>query len=178
MKNRKQGLRAVAVLMTALVGGSHPAVAGDSTTITITGTVTPDTCTIKDPTPVTLPAVSVRDFKGAAGTEAGSVAVPLEFTDCGSSTVITTKISGKGDTDVSSGVVFANTQASGAKGVGVVLYDTDGYKFKTDGSSNAVPINVTGGSASATYTAKYISTKSEVTSGPVEVLITATFSYK
>ncbi|MFJ5984037.1 fimbrial protein [Enterobacter cancerogenus] len=178
MKKRKKSLLAVAILMTTFAGGAPQAVAGDQTTIKITGTVKADTCTIKDSASVTLPDVSIRDFKGVAGTEAGSVPVSLVFTDCGSSTVITTKISGKDDTDVLSGDVFKNTQESGAKGIGVVLYDTNGNKFKTDGSSIAKEINVMGGGASTSYTAKYISTGPKITSGPVEVLITATFSYK
>ncbi|WP_277973523.1 fimbrial protein [Pantoea agglomerans] len=181
MRINKTGLLATAVLMTVagFVGGSHPAMAaGDSVTINITGRVKDVTCTLNDIAAPILPEISAADFGGTAGIEVGSVSIPVTFSNCGGDTSkIAVKVSGTNDDDDKTGLVFKST--GDATGVGVVLYDTDGLKFKTDGTSNGVkiPVDKTGHTASTTYTAKYISTKDEVKSGAVSTVVTFEFTY-
>jgi len=170
----KKRTRAVAIFLLMTSGMVQ---AADTATITITGRVLANTCTLDNKTlSVELPTISTVDFGGAAGKEAGEVVVPVSFSNCGEDVKsISVKISGTPDPDDSGSRVFKNSGTS--DGVGVVLYDTDGIRFKPDGTSNAVAIKPNGGTASKEYKAKYRSTKSEVKGGTVSTVITATFTY-
>ncbi|MBS1204907.1 MAG: Fimbrial protein [Proteobacteria bacterium] len=169
-------MRKLTILAIAAVFPGMASAISDTTTITITGTVIDNTCTLNTNNAIfTLPDVSIREFDGKANVERGSVAVPITFTNCGADLkAITVKISGTPD-DAIPGTIFKNTGS--AVGVGVRLYDTDDWPFKPDGSSNAVSIKPNNGAASTTYTAKYVSTSANIKAGSVSTVITAVFTY-
>lgn len=178
MKLHKIRLLAVGYVIATMAGVNSSAMAAsDTATITITGTVKDNTCTLdKSDIPVTLPDVSIRDFAGEVDKEIESVSIPVSFSNCGSgSTNISVVVSGSDDSDSSSGKVFKNTGT--ATGIGVVLYDANDTKFNTNGTTIGQLIDVKDGSATATYVAKYISTKNIITAGTVSAVLTAKFIY-
>ncbi len=178
MKTKKQNLLAVVVLVTAIVGGSHPAVAGDSTTVTITGTVRANTCTVGDTAKGELDLVSVRDFKQTAGTVVGSANVPVVFSDCGGQTKgVKVTVTG---TAVGNGGAFKNAndgQAGGAKNVGVYFYDTDGTTLIKAGTDVAAKEQAFDTDTTLNYKASYVSITDGVEAGSVLTTITMNFTY-
>ncbi|PAO19171.1 fimbrial protein [Enterobacter roggenkampii] len=177
MKVNKHFLLATAVLMTAFTGVSRPALAGDRTTVTITGTVRANTCTVGDTASGELAPVSVRDFKGVAGTPVGSANIPVVFTGCGNATKgVTVKVSG---TAVGSDGAFKNDdegKEGGAKNVGVYFYDTDGTLIKAGTDVDAKAQSFTT-DTTLNYKASYVSTASDVGAGSVVATITMSFTY-
>ena len=171
MKKRTRALALVLLMASGMVK------AADTATITITGRVLANTCSLDNKTfSVELPTISTVDFGGVAGKEASEVVVPVSFSNCGEDVKsIAVNISGTPDPDDIPGRVFKSSGT--ADGVGVVLYDSNGVKFNPNGSSNAVEIKPNGSTASKEYKAKYRSTKSEVKGGTVSTVITATFTY-
>ncbi|WP_190286592.1 fimbrial protein [Pantoea sp. B_10] len=149
--------------------------AGDTATITITGTVKNASCTLVQPEPVTLPPVDVRDFGGAAGKEVGQATMEIKLNNCTSDqSKLDIQVSGTG-----SGTVFSNTATDNpAGGVGIEVFDLDGLAFKTDGTSNAdVQTREQDGSYDIKYTVKYVSTADTVTAGNVQSIVTVAFTY-
>lgn len=152
--------------------------AGDTATVTITGTVTNASCTLVQPSPVVLSPVDVRDFGGKANTILGQGTVEIKLTNCTSDqSGLGIKVSG--ENDAAGPTIFKNTEKnSPATGVGIEVIDTNGTAFKTDGSSKASPqTKASDGSYDIKYTAKYISTSDTVTAGKVKSVITVAFTY-
>lgn len=178
MKTKKQRLLAVAVLMIGFAGVSHPAVAADSTTVTITGTVRANTCTVGDTAKGELAPISVRDFNQLAGTVVGSATIPVVFSDCGGGTTgVRVTVSG---TAVGSDGAFKNAnegQDGGAKNVGVYFYDTDGTTLIKAGTDVAAKDQAFTADTTLNYKASYVSTASDVGAGSVLTTITMNFTY-
>ena len=178
MKTKKQGLVATAVLMTAFAGVNHPAVAEDSTMVTITGTVRANTCTVGDTAKGELAPVSVRDFNQVAGTVVGSAAIPVVFSDCGGGTTgVRVTVSG---TAAGSDGAFSNAndgQDGGAKNVGVYFYDTDGTTLIKAGTNVSASDQAFTTDTTLNYKASYVSLTGDVGAGSVLTTITMSFTY-
>lgn len=179
MKTKKQNLLAMVVLMATVMGGSHQALAaGDNTTVTITGTVRANTCTVGDTAKGELATVSVRDFKQTAGTVVGSVDVPVVFSDCGGGTTgVKVTVSG---TAAGNDGAFKNAnegQEGGAENVGVYFYDTDGTTLIKAGTDVAAKEQAFTTDTTLNYKASYVSITDGVEAGSVLTMITMNFTY-
>ncbi|MBS1204908.1 MAG: Fimbrial protein [Proteobacteria bacterium] len=170
----------LAILAVAAIFPVSSMAAADSLAITVNGTVKENTCTLDSKSPVvTLADVSSREFNGTVNVEVGSVNVPIKFSNCGADfSKMTVKMSGTSD-DAIPDTVFKNTGT--AEGVGVRFYDLDGRPFKPDGSlaaSLANKFKEADGTISVNYTAKYVSTSTNIKSGSVSTVINAVFTYQ
>lgn len=181
MRTNKQVLFATAVLMTAVMGGEHTAVAAsDNTTVKITGTVRANTCTVKNEAGGSLGEVSVRDFK-EAGTVVGLADVPVEFTDCGGQTSgVTVKVTGVA---AGSGGAFrndneANSVEGTAKNVGVYFYDADeGHTQIKAGTDITAKEQKFDHDTILHYKASFVSITDSVGAGSLLTTITMSFTY-
>ncbi|HBM3061578.1 TPA: type 1 fimbrial protein [Klebsiella oxytoca] len=178
MKVNKQIFFATAVLMIAFTGVIEPALAGDNTTVTITGTVRANTCTVGDTASGELAPVSVRDFEKTAGKVVGSATVPVVFSDCGGGTT-GVKVSVSGTAAGSNGA-FKNANdgvEGGAKNVGVYFYDTDGSSLIKAGTSVAAKEQNFTTDTTLYYKASYVAITDDVGAGSVLTTITMNFTY-
>lgn len=178
MKRQKKYFFAMFVLMATFVYTVQPAIAGDTTTVTITGTVRANTCTVGDEAQAELEPVSVRDFKNVAGTPVGSANIPVVFTDCSAETTgVKVKVSG---TAVGTDGAFKNEdegKEGGAKNVGVYLYETDGSTLIKAGNNVDAEAQSFTTDTTLNYKASYVSTASDVGAGSVLTIITMSFTY-
>lgn len=179
MKVNKQFFFATAALMTAFTGVGRPALAGDSAMVTITGMVRANTCTVGDTASGELAPVSVRDFKGVAGTPVGSANVPVVFSGCGKqANGVKVKVTG---TPVGSDGAFKNDndgKEGGATNVGVYFYDTDGTTLIKAGTDVDAKEQSFTTDTTLNYKASYVSTASDVGAGSVVTTITMSFTYQ
>lgn len=183
MKMNKMGLLSVSMLLLTAAGLPHTAgAAEDHTTVTITGMVNDNTCTLtgaQNGLSFTLSPVSVRDFGAGAGNPVGEIDIPVEFTDCGSGTKgVTVKVTGA---SAGSTAAFKNTLdangSGGATGVGVNFYDTDGTQIEA--GTDVAAAEQTFGSEGTTlhYKASYTKVADEVKAGSLSTVITLSFTY-
>lgn len=182
MKENKHFLLAMAVLMTAVMGGEHTAVAAtDTTTVTITGTVRANTCTVGKTATGELGEVSVHDFNKAAGTIVGSADVPVKFADCGGDVKgVTVKVTGvaAGDGGAFRNDNEANSVEGTAKNVGVYFYDADDahtqIKAGTDVDAKKQEFTT---DTTLHYKASFVSITDSVEAGSLLATITMSFTY-
>ncbi|EFM19343.1 MULTISPECIES: fimbrial protein [unclassified Pantoea] len=178
MKMKKQNLLTVMVLMAAVTAGNNLAVAADTTTVTISGTVRANTCTVGNKANGDLAPISVSDFRQASGTVVGSAVIPVVFTGCGNGTTgVRVTVSGKA---AGSGGAFKNDhdgQTGGAKNVGIYLYDTDGTTLIKAGTDVAAKQQSFTTNTTLNYKASYVSLTDKVEAGSVLTTITMNFTY-
>ncbi|MHA1000457.1 fimbrial protein [Leclercia pneumoniae] len=154
--------------------------ATDTATITITGNVLANTCTIDSGSAnqsITLPDITARELRGK-GTTAGEKEVRITLTDCGD-TVNRVVVKAFGQEDSDDPVAFKNALADGSSGVGIYFYQTDGItKFRPDGSIQQtsallpLPVNV------LEYKVSYVATKETVEAGGFRSVVSMTFDYQ
>lgn len=175
MESKAAGLPTAALLAVFMV--SCPLMAADSTTVTIRGTVKANTCTVSPKVERLLPPVSVRDFRGTAGTTLGTVEIPVTFKDCGGGTNgVKVKVSG---TAAGNEGAFKNDDEGtqgGATHVGVYFYDTNDKLIRA-GSSDAAEQKFTT-DTTLNYKASYVSLAPDVGAGTLKAVITLNFTYK
>jgi len=151
--------------------------ATDTAVITIQGTVKDNTCTLEQPAGAfTLPDVSLKDLK-PVWTRAGLIKIPLKFKNCGSDTG-TVKVSVSGPTTGYD--AFKNEmegQEGGAKGVGILFYDTNSTVIKSTVLS-AQDQQLKPGDNTLEYSAMYQGIVNDVKPGAVRTAITMKFTYQ
>lgn len=175
-------LTQVTTLMTFMAAGAAHA-ASDTATITITGRVLANTCTIDSGSAtqtIQLDDISDRDIRGK-GTTGGKKDVVIKLTNCGAgASGVVVSASGSEDTDDAS--AFANVKAQadgGATGVGVYFFQTDGTtKFVPAGTAKQTSELTPSVDNTLTYKASYVGTKDAVTAGDFSTVVNMTFEYQ
>jgi len=172
-----------AIAMAASLGfaslGAHAA----DGTITFTGSVTAQTCTINgngtgaSDFTVTLPAVSASSL-ASAGATAGSTPFNIALTGC-------TQDSGNVHTFFEQGPTVDSTtgnlvlDADGATNVQIGLRNADGSVIalnQSDSNQNSESVAISGGAATLGYTAEYVATGA-ATPGAANSSVMYTMSY-
>ncbi|AWF33356.1 fimbrial family protein (plasmid) [Klebsiella oxytoca] len=154
--------------------------ASDRATITITGKVLANTCTIDSASArqnITLPNIADRDIKGV-GKTGGETNISIALTDCGkaASNVVVTA---SGTPDAEDPTAFSNTVTDGAEGVGLYFYQTGGTeKFKPDGSVRQTSPLTPSVDNTLTYKASYVGTNDTVKAGGFSTVVNMTFEYQ
>lgn len=177
----KRLTRATALM--ALMAAGAAQAASDTATITITGKVLANTCTIDSGSAVqtiTLDDISDRDIRGK-GTTGGKKDVVIKLTNCGASaTGVEVSASGTPDDDDTSAFANVKTQADGgATGVGVYFYQTGGTtKFVPAGTAKQTSPLTPSVDNSLTYKAAFVGTKDTVTAGEFSTVVNMTFDYQ
>lgn len=183
MNIHKASLLAAGVLLSALAGPSLVMAASDQTTVTITGTVLDNTCTLtgsEEGLSFALSPVSVRDFGDAVGSPVEEVVIPVEFKDCGGGTKgVTVKVSGEsaGSTSAFKNTLDGDTSSDGASGVGINFYDTDGTLIPSGSDASAKEQTFGSEGITLNYKASYTKVADEVKAGQLNTVITLYFTY-
>ncbi|ANS44766.1 fimbrial protein [Serratia inhibens] len=157
--------------------------ATDSASITVTGKVLANTCTLDKAastlSPI-LPDISDRDIKGV-GTVGGEKDIDIVLKDCGAAvkevliTVTGTKDGGSDD------FAFKNTsQSDPSSGVGLYFYQTQSGtdKFKPDGSTPKTYAINPSEDNTLKMRASYVGLGDTVTAGNFQSTVTMTIDYK
>lgn len=180
-KNIKRATVTTGVIAAMVCGlSANTYAASDSATITITGRVLANTCTIDSASAtqsIVLSDIADRDIKGI-GKTGGEKNISIVLKDCGAaaSNVVVTA-SGATDGDDSS--AFSNSATDGAEGVGLYFYQTDGAtKFKPDGSVQETSALTPSADNTLTYKASYVGTKGTVTAGDFSTVVNMKFEYQ
>lgn len=184
MKIRGQGvvtqLSSSAILL-LMMGMGNAQAASDTATITITGRVVANTCTISSGSKeqaIQLQSIADRDIqdKGATG---GDNDVNIVLRDCGSA-ASKVKVSAWGNADADDITAFANAISSsdgGAEGVGLYFYQTGGEKFLPDGSVTESSDLIPSADNTLIYKAAYVGTKGTVAAGSFRTVVNMGFEY-
>jgi major type 1 subunit fimbrin (pilin) len=181
IKNNKISLLAIVVLMNMMTNTAHALAASDQTTVTITGKVLDNTCTLTgagENITFPLPFVSVRDFN-TENKKIGSVEIPIVFTDCGSGIQgVTVKVSGEpgGSAGAFKNTLDGDTSHDGATGVGVNFYDTDGTLIKAGSDVEATKQSFSQ-DTTLYYEASYAKVADDIKAGLINAVITLSFTY-
>lgn len=151
----------------------------DSATITITGRVLANTCTIDNGSvrqTVILPDVSDRDFHDV-GVTAGETPVTIRLNDCGSDIQLVV-VTASGDADSVNSQAFNNSYngQNKANGVAINFYRTDGILFSPNGS-NPEETKLIPGNNVLVYKASYISTTKKIAGGNITSVINLELEY-
>jgi type 1 fimbria pilin len=175
----KKMLLAVATASLIAVPTSSQA-ASDTASINITATVVDNTCTPQWSTSgvnVEMNRVSLKDFGG------DKVGATKDFTlsldGCGSGAT-TVKVTAKGDSDTTDGVLFKNTVSNGATGVGVGIWgdNSQATQMKPD-ASNSVTYAIENSKVDMKFLAKLMLTgKTAPGTGEVKSVVTMTVDYQ
>lgn len=183
--NTRRKLGFILIAGTLLCGASQGAqAASDGATITMTGKVVDNTCTVStEPVKGDLGQVSLRDLTDAGVGSALSkkTEIDVKLTGCGAGAKkvdITAK--GMADTDDTTGVAFKNTAPTGAaNGVGVVFYETDGttaFNAKTPVKESYT--GLTQGDNTLKFQAAYVLTDAaKAAAGDFASTVTLTLAY-
>lgn len=152
----------------------------DSATITITGRVLANTCTIDNGSAkqtVILPDVSDRDFRDV-GVTAGETPVIIRLNDCGSD-IQSVMVKVSGDPDPVNPGAFNNSYngQNKANGVAINFYRTDGVLFSPNGS-NPEETKLIPGNNEIVYKTSYISTINKISGGNVTSVVSLHLEYK
>lgn len=173
----------------AMAGGLFFFLAGgvqaNSTTLTITGTITNKTCEVDaDTTSVTLDTVDISAFKGGVGIVTGGKAVNIKLKNCTTGiSKIKVTASGTGDNGDTSVFLDGTEGNNHAKGVGIYFIDGDdgtGSKYATNGSvteEQAVQMDGSG-NASLSFYAEYVSTSETVIAGSFSTAVMLKLEYE
>jgi len=174
-------LTMVTTLMFMTVTGVAQA-ATDKATITITGKVLANTCTIDSSSAtqsIPLDDISDRDIRGK-GTIGGKKDVVIKLTNCGAgASRVVVSASGTPDADDASAFTNVKTQADGgATGVGVYFFQTDGTtKFVPAGTVTQISTLKPSVDNTLTYKAAFVGTKDAVTAGDFSTVVNMNFNY-
>jgi len=161
----------------------HAHAVSDTATLTITGTVLANTCTLDSGSvkqSIKLDDIADRDIKGR-GVTGGTKNIAITLTNCGSAaTRVLVTASGTPDDDNSA--AFANTlskASNGATGVALYFFQTDGTtKFDPAGAVTQISTLKPLVDNILTYSASYVSTKDVVTAGAFSTVVNMTFDYQ
>ncbi|MFP7609909.1 fimbrial protein [Serratia quinivorans] len=174
-------LAVAAVLFCGVSGGTFAA--SDTATITITGRVLANTCTIDSGSAkqnVTLSDIADRDIKGA-GKTGGEKQISIVLKECGPVANYVT-VTASGNPDGADTTAFANSIAqedAGATGVALYFYQTDGStKFKPDGSVTEKSTLTPSQDNTLAYKVAYVGTKDVVTAGSFSTVVNMKFEYQ
>lgn len=175
-------LKPMLVVTLGLFSGGALA-AQDTASITVTGKVLANTCTLDESastlTPK-LPDISDRDIKGA-GKTGGETEVKIVLKDCGAN-VNSVEVEASGAKDAGNDTfAFKNISANDpASGVGLYFYQsvsgTD--KFKPDGSIKKSYTITPSQNNTLTMRASYVGVSDTVTAGNFQATVTLTVNYK
>lgn len=152
--------------------------AANSGTITFSGRVLADTCTVavNGGSTVALPNVSALAFGTSAGTVAGSTAFTIALSGCDTNTTKANMAFTAGtNVDASTGNL-KNATAGGAN-VQVQLLNSTDQVINTSTNANAPVINIAVGAGSTALKAQYISTASATSAGLVTSSVGFTLTY-
>ncbi|KAF1008056.1 MAG: Laminin-binding fimbrial subunit ElfA [Luteibacter sp.] len=101
-------------LATAIAGlATAPAMAQNSSTITLTGRVTAGTCTVTNPT-ITMPDVSAKDMTAPGRIVASNTPLTIQLSGCSGVTGARLTFGGTADRDTDVTTVFKNKATTGA----------------------------------------------------------------
>ena len=154
--------------------------ASDVATVTISGTVRDNTCTLDNTSPsITLPSVSARDFGSTKGTVLGKTKVTLLLKSCGSEAA-TVRAVASGTADSGDTNAFANSSKNNgvAGGVGLYFYKTDGEALLSPSGSVSEDIAISPDQDnSINFYAAYVATSDTVTAGNFLTVVSIRFNY-
>jgi major type 1 subunit fimbrin (pilin) len=191
MKRNRLALKIIATILPIIFAPPSHAFDG---TITITGQVTAQTCTISgngggSSFTVTLPKVSTTSLS-TSGATAGTTPFTISLTNCSpNSGAVSTDFEAGPTLDAATGNLTnqatATTTGSGTAAVttnaatnveiGLLNYDSSAVTVGSAAPSKSVPI--TTGSATLKYFARYVATGA-VTAGPVSTTVTYSLVYQ
>ncbi|KAB8312454.1 type 1 fimbrial protein [Erwinia endophytica] len=181
LKNEKSNTVLIGALAVFVCGMSVNTYATtDTASITITGTVIANTCTIDNDSAtqaISLTPIADRDIKGV-GTTGGAKKVNIVLKDCGEG-ASAVKVTASGEAD---GSEFKNTYAGteqAATGGGLRFLETDSKTaFTPDGKTTETSTLTPSSDNTLIYTAEYVGTADKVTAGEFETVVNMTFEYQ
>nr|WP_322107374.1 fimbrial protein [Paraburkholderia sp. J41] len=176
----KKNLRAIAIVGTLLGAASVGAHAADGT-ITFTGNVTAQTCTISgnggtSSFTVALPTVSASSL-AAAGQTAGRTPFNIALTNCAQSGNVHTFFEQGPTIDTTTGNLLVN--AGGATNVEIQLQNADLSTIalnQADSAQKSESVAISSGAATLNYYAQYFAT-GKATAGAANSSVMYTMSY-
>lgn len=157
---------------------SAPARAASTGTISFSGKVLADTCTItvNGGSTLTLSAVMTSAFGSTVGTTVGDTMFSVVLSDCSTNTVGAQMAFSGSNIDNTSGDL-TNTASDGSN-VRIRLLNSSNQVINAKTGTNAPWIAVANGSGSTQMTAQYISTATVTTAGPVTSSVNFTLTYQ
>ena len=152
--------------------------AANSGTITFSGRVLADTCTIavNGGATVTLPNVPTTAFGSTVGTTAGATPFTIALTGCDTNTT-TANMAFTAGTNVDTATGNLKNATSGGANVQIQLLNSASAVINTSTNANAPVIAVASGAGSTSLTARYISTATATTAGLVTSTVGFTLTY-
>lgn len=156
--------------------------ASDGTALIINGKVLANTCTLSSGSKeqvITLSDIADRDIRGK-GTTGGEKEVNMVLRDCGAAaTAVVVTAWGEADSDDTSAFRNAKTEATGATGVGLYFYQTDGKtKFNPDGLGTERSTLTPSANNTLIYKAAYVGTSDAVVAGEFSTVVNMSFEYQ
>lgn len=174
MSKRLLSTALAAVIATA--GLASTAQAASSGTISISGKVLADTCTVSvnGGSTVTLPVVMSGSFS-AKGDVAGTTSFNVGLTGCDKNTASAQMAFSGSNIDSTTGDLV--NAATGGSNVQVQLLNSADAPINTSDGTNAPNITVTDGDGTTTLKAQYIATDALTSAGPVSTSVNFTLTY-
>lgn len=177
-------LTMVTTLMFMVITGTAQA-ASDTATITITGKVLANTCSIDSSSAtqtITLPTISDRDITGIGAIDSAKTAVPIILRNCGAtatSVVVNTSGKAHGVTPELFDNIIASNTAGRAGGFGIYFYHTNGSDLFFPNGSSRETIRLTPSVDNIlTFYATYGVATASVTPGNISAVVNMTFDYQ
>lgn len=166
------------VAVIAATAFAPTAQAANTGTITISGKVLSDTCTVavNGGATVALPTVVTAAFGGSVGTVAGATPFTVALSSCDTNTTKANMAFTAG-TNVDAGTGNLKNATSGGANVQIQLLNSTSQAINTSTNANAPVINVNAGAGSTQLTAQYISTATATTAGLVTSTVGFTLTY-
>ena len=154
--------------------------AASTGTISFTGKVLADTCTINvngsGSNTVALPSVMTTAFGSTVGSVAGATPFTIGLTGCDANTT-TAKMAFSG-TQIDTTTGNLKNATSGGANVQIQLLNSTSAAINTNSNTNAPTISVASGAGSTSLTAQYISTATATTAGLVTSSVGFTLTYQ
>lgn len=167
------------ILLLSLSGLSCSALAHDGT-VSITGTIQGNTCTVT--TDTANQQVILGDIAAKQFTAAGSASQPVAFTigleNCGSAaSAVSLTFTGEADT-TNSALLALTSQAGSAAGVGVAILDSQRTLVPLNSASRQYTLDPQQTSQNLTFYGEMVATSSPVTAGSVDATTTFSLTYQ
>jgi len=167
------------IALAILAGSAVTSVANAASgTINFTGSVESAACTVSPTSKsqtVNLGNVGASDF-GASGTTTGSGKISVVLSSCPAA-LTTASVSFGGTANAANPNILALSSATGAKNVGVALYENDSSTQIPLGTKSKPQTLNSGADTTLTYFAKYMSTAATVTAGDAAAVADFTVMY-
>ncbi len=145
--------------------------------ITMSGSVSTNSCTVTAPSTVTLPTVSTAVF-GAVGATAGTTPFSINLSGCTTGVATATALFEQGgNVNPTSGHLLNTGTATGLE---IGIYNPDGTPLNlanAAGSQGVPPVSITSGTGTARFIAKYIATSATPGAGTTQSMLYVTFVY-